>query len=168
MHSSHWTWQHQWYNVHFTIALIRWSLDNESTIIMKIKILLLTLPRRMIQIQSEHYHKHQELPVLFIWRLCAPSTEGRHLLQHLQFWIFHIWHKWSLAWGCVSCNIFWPWPISSRLFSCDMAYFMDYSYMWHKYNPWGDNVSHIPFQSIGHRTRSHRSFEFFAIWSGVP
>ena len=87
MHSSHWTWQHLWYNVHFIIALIRWSLDNESTIIMKIKILLLTLPRRMIQIQSEHYHKHQELPVLFIWRLCAPSTEGRHLLQHLQFWM---------------------------------------------------------------------------------
>ena len=57
-------------------------------------------------------------------------------------WIFfHIWHKWSLAWEDVSHNDLWPWLISSRLFSCDIADFMDYIHMWHKYHPWGDNVS---------------------------
>ena len=30
--------------------------------------------------------------------------------------------------GCFACNGLRPWPISSRLFSCDIAYFMDYSY----------------------------------------
>ena len=44
--------------------------------------------------------------------------------------------------GCVACNDLWPWPISSRLFSCDFAYFMDCIYEWHKYNPSGDDVSH--------------------------
>ena len=48
--------------------------------------------------------------------------------------------------GCIACNDLWPWPLSSRLFSCcDVAYFMDYIDMWHKYNPWGDDVSRIPF-----------------------
>ena len=46
-------------------------------------------------------------------------------------------------WEGVSHNDLWPWPISSRLFSCDIPYFMDYINMCHKYNPWGDNVSHI-------------------------
>ena len=42
---------------------------------------------------------------------------------------------------CVACNDLWPWPLSSRLFSCDFAYFMEYIHMWHKYNSWGDDVS---------------------------
>ena len=28
--------------------------------------------------------------------------------------------------GCVAHNDLWSWPISSRLFSCDMAFFMDH------------------------------------------
>ena len=32
--------------------------------------------------------------------------------------------------------------------------------MWHKYNPWRDNVSHIVSQSIDQRSRSHRPFDF--------
>ena len=40
--------------------------------------------------------------------------------------------------GCVARNDLWPWPISPGLFSCDVAYFMDYLHMWHIYNPLGD------------------------------
>ena len=39
--------------------------------------------------------------------------------------------------GCIIHNDPWRWPISSRLFSYDVAYSI-----WHKYNPWGDDVSH--------------------------
>ena len=28
--------------------------------------------------------------------------------------------------GCVTCNDLWPWPVYSRLFSCDFASFMHY------------------------------------------
>ena len=42
--------------------------------------------------------------------------------------------------GCLAHIDFWPWPISSRFFNCDVAYFMDHFHMWHKYNPWGDDV----------------------------
>ena len=38
--------------------------------------------------------------------------------------------------GYVAHNDLWPWPISSRLFSCDIAYFMDCIHIWHKHNPW--------------------------------
>ena len=44
--------------------------------------------------------------------------------------------------GCVACSYLWPWHISSRLFSCDIAHFIYYIYMWHKCNPWGEDVSH--------------------------
>ena len=60
-----------------------------------------------------------------------------------------IWHKtWVLAEeitsmrGCVARNNLWPWPISSRSFSCDVAFLMDYIHLWHRYNPWGDD--HFP------------------------
>ena len=39
--------------------------------------------------------------------------------------------------GSVARNDLWPWHISSRLFSCDAAYFKDYIHMWHICNPWG-------------------------------
>ena len=56
--------------------------------------------------------------------------------------------------GCVVCNNLRPRPISSRLF----AYFMDYIHMWHKYNSWRDDVSHVISRSIGQRSRSHGWF----------
>ena len=62
--------------------------------------------------------------------------------------------------GCVARNDLWPWPISSKSFSCDVAYFMDYIHLWHKYNPWGTTIS----RSIDQRTMSHAPFEF--LWSG--
>ena len=62
--------------------------------------------------------------------------------------------------ACVACNDLWPWPISSRLFTCEVAYFMDYIHMWHKYNPWGDDVSRTISRSIDQRSRSHRSFKY--------
>ena len=49
--------------------------------------------------------------------------------------------------GCATRNDLWPWPISSWLFSCD-AYLYYYIHMWHKYNPWGDDVSHTISRSI--------------------
>ena len=55
--------------------------------------------------------------------------------------------------GYVVCNDLWPWPISSRLFSCEVAYFMDYIHMWPKYNPGGDDVSCTISRSIGQRSR---------------
>ena len=62
--------------------------------------------------------------------------------------------------GCVACNDLWPWPISSRSFSCDVAYFMDNIHLWHKYNPWGTTIS----RSIDQKAMSHGPFEF--LWSG--
>ena len=62
--------------------------------------------------------------------------------------------------GCIACNEHWWWPISSRLFTCDIAYFMDYINMCHKYNPWGNDVSHAVSKSIGQRSRSHGLFKF--------
>ena len=49
--------------------------------------------------------------------------------------------------GCVMHTDLWPWPISSRLLSCDVAYFIDWIYMWHKYNPRGVDVSRTIFRS---------------------
>ena len=46
--------------------------------------------------------------------------------------------------GYVVCNDLWPWPIFSRLFSCEVAYLMDYIHMWSKYNP-GGMMCHVPF-----------------------
>ena len=62
--------------------------------------------------------------------------------------------------GCITRNDLWPWPISSKSFSCDVVYFMDYIHLWHKYNPWGMTIS----RSIDQRTMSHAPFEF--LWSG--
>ena len=67
---------------------------------------------------------------------------------------------------CVTCNDLWAWPVSLRLFSCDIAYFMDYIHMMQKCNPWGDNVSCSISRSIGLRSRSHRLFTFFAVGAG--
>ena len=61
----------------------------------------------------------------------------------------------SMRW-CVACSDLWPWPISSKLFSCDIAYFKDFIHMWHKCNPWGDNV-----KSQGHTDHLH-----FCSWGG--
>ena len=61
----------------------------------------------------------------------------------------HIRHKWSPAWEGVAYNDLWPWPISSRLFSCDVVYIMDYIHMRHKYSPWGDDVLCTISRSIG-------------------
>ena len=48
-----------------------------------------------------------------------------------------------------------------------VAYFMDCIHIWHKYNPWEDNVSHTTSRSIGQRSKSHRSFEFLQSRWGV-
>ena len=73
-------------------------------------------------------------------------------LQRIEFWMdsFHIRHKWSLAWEGVSCTM-WPWPISSRSFSHEIAvklikcgtscgihsiacaFWVDYFHIWHKW-----------------------------------
>ena len=90
-----------------------------------------------------------------IWRILLCLLYSMYILDG-----FSPWYWWSLAWEGVSRNHVWPWPISSKLFNCDIAYFIDYIHMWHKYNPWGDNVSHIISWPIGQRSRSHRSFEF--------
>ena len=66
----------------------------------------------------------------------------------------------------VAHNDIWPWPISSRLFCC--AYFMDHIHMWHKYNPWGDEVLRTISRSIGQRLRSHRSLIFSWSQRGYP
>ena len=48
--------------------------------------------------------------------------------------------------------------------SCDVAYFMDYIHLWHKYNTWATTVS----RSIDQRTMSHRPFEFLRSGEGYP
>ena len=67
---------------------------------------------------------------------------------------------------CVACNDPWPWPISSRSFSCEIVYLMDYIRMWPKYNPGGDDVSCTISRSIGQRSRSYRSFTFLQVGEG--
>ena len=62
--------------------------------------------------------------------------------------------------------------LSVRLSICHMlhamptlwlvAYFMDHIHMWHKYNPWEDDVLHTITRSIGQRSRSLELFEFLA------
>ena len=47
------------------------------------------------------------------------------------------------------------------------AYFVEYIHMWHKYNPWGDDVSCTNSRSIGQRSRSHGSFGFLQSGWGV-
>ena len=37
--------------------------------------------------------------------------------------------------GCAARNDLRAWPISSKSFSCDVAYFIDEIHLWHKYNP---------------------------------
>ena len=93
-------------------------------------------------------------------------------LQHKQFWMgsFPIWYKWSLPWEGGSHTL--TFDLDLYLQGClavsFFAYFIVYIHMWHKYNPWGDNVSHKISKSIGQRSRSHRSFEFLqSIW-GYP
>ena len=60
--------------------------------------------------------------------------------------------------GCVARNDLWTWPISSKSFSCDVAYFMDCIHLWHKYNPWGTTIS----RSIDQRTMS-RAIRIFVV-----
>ena len=60
--------------------------------------------------------------------------------------------------------VLWPWLISSRSFRQDFAikllkYDVSCIHIWHKYNPWGDNVLHTISRSIGQRLRTHWSFE---------
>ena len=43
---------------------------------------------------------------------------------------------------------------------CDIANFMDYIHMWHKYHLWGEDVSHFISWSISQWSRSHGSFQF--------
>ena len=43
------------------------------------------------------------------------------------------------------------------------AYLTDSLYMWHKHNQWRDDVLSSISRSIAQRSRSHRSFEFFAV-----
>ena len=71
---------------------------------------------------------------------------------------------------CVTHNDLWPWHIFSRLFNCDVAYLMDLFdiHMWHKYNPWGDDVSHTIPRSIGQRSRSHGHLNFYSGGGGYP
>ena len=69
--------------------------------------------------------------------------------------------------GCVECNDLWTWPISSRLFSCDLAYLMDHIHMWHKYNPWGDDVSRTISRSIGQKVKILQVIRIFAVGQRV-
>ena len=69
---------------------------------------------------------------------------------------------------CVTYNDLWPWPISSRLFSCSIAYVIDYIQMWHKYNPRGDDVSCTISRSTGHGHTGHLHFcSWEGGWGGV-
>ena len=73
-------------------------------------------------------------------------------LLHVQFWMdsFHIWHNNHYRERvCRMQYILWAWPISSMLFSCDV-YWYYHIHMWHKYNPWGDDVSRTISGSICH------------------
>ena len=73
---------------------------------------------------------------------------------------FHIWHRW----GCIARNDFWPWPISYRLFSCGVAYFMDYIYIWHKCNPWRGDMSRTISRS---KVKATRVVRLLAVKAGL-
>ena len=63
----------------------------------------------------------------------------------------------------VAFNDLWPSPTSSRLFHCEIAYFMDDIHMWLKYNPGGDDVSCTISRSIDQKSKSNRSFTFLQL-----
>ena len=92
-------------------------------------------------------------------------------LQHVQSgWILSIFGTNDHQHERVCCT---QWPLTLtyifRLFSCDIIYLMDcmmYIHMWHKDNPWGDDVSGTISRSIGQRIRSHESFEFLKSGQG--
>ena len=70
-----------------------------------------------------------------------PIVSASH---HVQFWMdnFHI------------CNDLCSSLLSSSSFGCDVAYFMDYIHMWHRYNPRGDDQSRTYLsRSIGQISR---------------
>ena len=60
------------------------------------------------------------------------------------------------------CRTQWPLILAYLLgyLVMTLLIFTDYFYMWHKYNPWGDDVSRTISRSIGKKSRSHGSFEF--------
>ena len=87
--------------------------------------------------------------------VCNKTAKIWHILlcplYSTHFWMnsFHILHKWSL---------------SPNLFSCD-THIYHYIPVWHKYNPWWDDVSCTISRS---KVISHGSLEF--LWSvrGYP
>ena len=58
--------------------------------------------------------------------------------------------------------------ISLRLFNCDVAYFMEYIHMWHKYNRCGDDMSCTNSRTLGPMSRSHRLLTFLPWGRGYP
>ena len=105
-----------------------------------------------------------------------------YIFQVIQPWLCNktakIWHilpcllysTYRCVRGCVTREDLWPGPISSRLFICD-AYLYYHIHMWHKYNPWGDDiyvyVSCTFSRSIGQRSRSQGLLKFLRSVRGV-
>ena len=102
----------------------------------------------------------------FAIKLLRYGTSLMPALQHVQFCI-KIWsylaQMITTMRVCVACNDLRPWLISSKLFSCDVAYFMYYIDFWQKYNPWEDHEPCTVSGPIGQR--SHRSFTLLQ-WRG--
>ena len=48
---------------------------------------------------------------------------------------------------------------------CYVAHFIDYIHLWHKYNPWGDDMLHTISRSVGQMSRSH-FIRIFAVGAG--
>ena len=86
--------------------------------------------------------------------------------------------------GCVVHNDLWPWPLSSRSLSHFFAIkllkcrtscrfrstacaILDYIHMWHKYNPWGGEVSCTILQVNRSKVKVTRIVRIFAVGSGV-
>ena len=87
-------------------------------------------------------------------------------LHHVKFWMdsFPIWHKLSLAWEAwegVSYAVSFDLDLYLQGCLAVTADFIEYTHMWHKYNPWGHVMSHA-------NSMSHTKFQFcWSVW-GYP
>ena len=93
---------------------------------------------RLWPISSRSFSYDLAIKLLKYYTSCCVCSAALKVLDVLFLYLAQI--LTSIRWYVVG-NDLWPWPISSRLSSCEIANFMDYIHMWPEYNPGGDDVS---------------------------
>ena len=175
VHNDFWTWpiSSRSFSHDFTIKLLKYGtscrvcstactvLDGFSSffaqMITSMRGCVVCSDLRPSRIYSRSFRYEFAIKLLKYCTSCCVCSTAIKILD----WLFLYLARMITNMGrCVTCNDLWPSPISWRLFSCEIAYFMDYIHMWPKCNPGGDLV--------GQRSRSFRSFTFLQLGRGYP